>query len=534
MGAQTAWPLYLSIGNIDSKARNSAEHDAWLLIAYLPTVVWADDKRTHTTLNFRLIHQCLKHVLHPLIAAGNDGVKMMDSVGSIRKMYPIVAAWFADYPEQCMLAIAAKNQSPITIAGHHDLDSDVPLPPRTREWILEKVAAACSTVNPSNVIKYTKAAKREGILGVHEPFWEHLPWFQPEYVMCPDILHGLLKFWHDHILKWTTHLVGKDELNGRLRLVPPVTGFKSFSKGIQGMTHWTGREDRELQRIILPVIANASKITEGVMTCLRAFHDFLFLVQYRIHTPSTLKYLSDALADFHKTKQVFIDTGARRGKKGVITHFRIPKVAAFHFYQKHIVMMGTSPQFSTEITESAHKKMAKEPYRASNHRDYIEQMCRFLDRRERIAFMRSFLTWGRVEIPKHLLIQQTAHLSTGYQRHALEALAMKQREAKEEDLKKKRRIKPRQGIVLNKNPRQKFQTFVSLGDAYLLPDLVPALHRYLKAGTVVSPLYILEYWDLMRMHVASGWSSNSISTRSCDDSSTRQTTDTLKDAPRSS
>jgi hypothetical protein len=504
MGAQTAWPLYLSIGNIDSKARNSAEHDAWLLIAYLPTVVWSDDKRAHTTLNFRLIHQCLKHVLHPLIAAGNNGIRMMDSIGSIRNTYPIVAAWFADYPEQCMLAIAAKNQSPITTAGHHDLDSDKPFPPRTREWILERVTAACSHASPNNVIQYIKAAKREGLIGVHEPFWEHLPWFQPEYVMCPDILHGLLKFWHDHILKWTTHLVGKEELNQRLRLVPPVTGFKSFSKGIQGMTQWTGREDRELQRIIIPVVAHASKITEGVMMCLRAFHDFLFLVQYRLHTPSTIKYLSDALADFHKTKQAFIDTGARRGKKGVISHFRIPKVAAFHFYQKHIVMMGTSPQFSTEITESAHKTMAKEPYRASNHRDYIEQMCRFLDRRERIAFMRSFLKWGRVEIPKLLLLQQTAHLSSGYQLHALEALATKQREAKEEDLKKKRRIKPRQGIVLNKYPRQKFPTFTSLADAYILPDLLPGLQRYLEVNTVVSQLYLRLSSPNVHVSTASG------------------------------
>jgi hypothetical protein len=485
VGAQTAWPLYLSIGNITSTARNLGEHDAWVLIAYLPTVVWQDNKKAHTTLNFRLIHQCLKHVLHPLIAAGNDGARMIDSVGAIRKTYPLIAAWLADYPEQCMLAIASKYQSPITTAGYRDLDSDTPSPPRTREWILGKIRAICDRVDPHDVVKYVKAATAEGLLGIHEPFWEDFPHFQTEHVMCPDILHGLLKFWHDHILTWTINLVGKEELNLRLRLVTPVTGFKSFPHGIQGVTQWTGREDRELQRIILPVIAHASNMTTGVMTCLRAFHDFLFLAQYRLHTPSTIRYLSNALADFHKTKQSFIDSGARRGSKGVINHFRIPKIAAFHFYQKHITMMGTSPQFSTEITESSHKRMAKEPYRASNHRDYVEQMCRYLDRRERITFMKSFLKWGRAEIPKILLLQQVSHLSAGYQRHALETLAKRQEAAAAEDLKQKRRIKPRRGIMLNKYPRQTFKTFALLAAAYSLPDLPRALCQYLVPGTTV-------------------------------------------------
>jgi hypothetical protein len=409
---------------------------------------------------------------------------MIDSTGAIRNMYPLVAAWLADYPEQCMLAIASKYQSPITTAGYHDLDNDTPSPPRTREWILERIKGVCSRVDPNDIVRYAKAAQKEGLLGIHEPFWEDLPWFQPEHVMCPDILHGLLKFWHDHILKWTIHLVGKDELDQRLRLVTSVTGFKSFPQGLQGVSQWTGREDRELRRIIIPVVAHASNMTADVMICLRAFHDFLFLTQYRLHTPSTLKYLSNALADFHKTKQAFIDSGARRGKNGVIHHFRIPKVAAFHFYQKHITLMGTSPQFSTEITESSHKRMAKEPYRASNHRDFVEQMCRYLDRRERLAFMKAYLAWARVEIPKLNLIQEISHFSEGYRLHALQTLAKRQ-QAAEEDLKKQRRIKPCQGILLNKYPRQTFETFTSLANAYRLPDLLRSLHQYLESGTTV-------------------------------------------------
>jgi hypothetical protein len=91
-------------------------------------------------------------------------------------------------------------------------------------------------------------------------------------------------------------------------------------------------------------------------------------------------YLSDALKVFHTTKNIFIETGARKGKgRRVLNHFEIPKIAAFHSYEWHIPQLGPSMQFSTEIIETIHKPMAKEPYKGTNRRDYAEQMCRYLD-----------------------------------------------------------------------------------------------------------------------------------------------------------
>ena len=89
---------------------------------------------------------------------------------------------------------------------------------------------------------------------------------------------------------------------------------------------------------------------------------------------------------FDNTKHEYIRLGVRRGEKGVINHFRIPKLYTLHVYSYHIRAMGSAPQYPTEVIESNHRRLAKYPYKLTNRRNFLAQMCRALDREERVAY----------------------------------------------------------------------------------------------------------------------------------------------------
>jgi hypothetical protein len=251
-----------------------------------------------------------------------------------------------------------------------------------------------------------------------------------------------------------------------------VRGWRYFKTGIQHLSQWTGREDWGLQRVLVAIVANAPNVDKDVMRCLRAFHDFLYISQYRSHSTITLGYLNDALRVFHATKKIFIQNKARRGKKKVIPHFRIPKLAGMHVYTRHIPEMGSSPQYSTEIVESLHRPMAKDAYQATNHKDYVTQMCRFMDRVERIQHCDEFVTWAATEQRERLVAKQFSAFSPGYQRGVLQAID-------NELTVKQPSQKVVAGLILNRKPHRS-QVFVpEVVQTYEIPDFGMALRRYL-------------------------------------------------------
>jgi hypothetical protein len=139
--------------------------------------------------------QCVTQVLEPLIGAGANGIKLTDSLGCTCSCFPLVASHIADYPEQTLVAAAGANNSPVTTAGFYQLGDSQPSLPHTSDWIKAQIKCALSTANPENVPAYHKVAKKLWLNDVHKPYWLHLPRFQPELAIGPDILHGLIRFW---------------------------------------------------------------------------------------------------------------------------------------------------------------------------------------------------------------------------------------------------------------------------------------------------------------------------------------------------
>ena len=128
-------------------------------------------------------------------------------------------------------------------------------------------------------------------------------------------------------------------------------------------------------------------VQPAVLRTARAVIDFIYYSQLHIHTSTTLDALQDALRIFHDNKDIFIRGGVRE-------HFNILKLHQMLHYCEAIKSRGTADGYNTESPERLHIDFAKEAYRASNGRDYEEQMVKWLGRQEAVVRFRAYLDWS--------------------------------------------------------------------------------------------------------------------------------------------
>lgn len=80
--------------------------------------------------------------------------------------------------------------------------------------------------------------------------------------------------------------------------------------------------------------------------------------------------------------------------------FNFPKLHSLPHYLEMIHMLGTTDNYNTEATERLHIDLAKDAYRATNKKDYYDQMVLWLERREKIWAFDVVLQWRQGIMPK--------------------------------------------------------------------------------------------------------------------------------------
>ncbi|PIL36324.1 hypothetical protein GSI_00012 [Ganoderma sinense ZZ0214-1] len=389
IGNKTAYPVYMTLGNLPKDVRCKPSRRGQILLAYLSTsrLLHITNKAAQRRTLANLFHACMSCVLAPLRSAGVTGIQIARGDGVLFRGHPILVVYVGDYPEQllvtgCKTGECPKCPIPRSEVGN-DTDSDRAL--RDLEKVLDAIAAVGDGPRA-----FTKACAEAGIKPIVSPFWSELPYANIYLAITPDILHQLYQGVMKHLIAWLQEAYGEDEIDARFRRLPMNHNLRHFAKGISCMSRVTGKEHADICRVLLGVIiglplpGGASPVR--LIRATRALLHFLYLAQYPTHTSETLVLLDQALEDFHANKDVFVDLGIR-------THFQLPKLHSLDHYRRSIELFGTTDNYDTQYSERLHIDFTKDAYRASNRKDELSQMTVWLERKEKILHHEKFIQW---------------------------------------------------------------------------------------------------------------------------------------------
>ncbi|KAI0629511.1 hypothetical protein C8Q77DRAFT_1235654 [Trametes polyzona] len=388
-GSKTAYPVYMTIGNLPKDVRRKPSRHGQILLAYLPAsrLEHIANKAARRRTLANLYHACMGHILAPLKAAGTDGIDLTSGDGTTRRSHPIFAMHIGDYPEQLLVTCCLNGTCPKCSISRNDVGQDTNPDQPLRD--LAEVLDALDTLDDGPAA-FSRACREAGIKPVAAPFWKDLPYVDIFSSITPDILHQLYQGVIKHLLSWLKASYGPEELDARCRRLPPNHQVRLFLRGVTSLQKVTGKEHGDICRILLGLIIGLPLIggisPSRLVRAVRALLDFLYLAQYPAHTSETLALMEDSLRRFHDNKAIFVQLGVRE-------HFRLPKLHSLDHYISSIKLFGTTDNYDTQYTERLHIDFAKDAYRATNHKDEFPQMTVWLERREKVLRHEAYVNW---------------------------------------------------------------------------------------------------------------------------------------------
>ena len=353
-----------------------------MLVGYLPvTKLESFMEKSRSVVTYQLFHQCMESLLAPLKIVGKEGMEMTCADGWVRRVYTILAAYVADFPEQCLVACCLKSRCPQCLVLRDERGSPAWSHPRDQKKTAEILRQHAEGLKPTAFVS-------QGLWPV-KPFWANLPHTNIFRCFTPDIHHQLHKgIFKDHFVSWSTEVVdgGSDEVDRRFKSMSKHPILRHFKNGISLVSQWTGNEYKNMEKVFLGVIAGA--VDERVIRAVRAVIDFISYARFEVHTERSLENMDRAWSAIHETKKIFLELGIRTG-------FNIPKFHSMIHYVPAVRSHGSLDGYNTESPERLHIDFAKVPFRAGNRRDYTAQMATWMSRNDAVQRHEMFLRWAK-------------------------------------------------------------------------------------------------------------------------------------------
>jgi hypothetical protein len=170
---------------------------------------------------------------------------MVCADGWVRRVHPIIAAYVADQPEQCVVAGCKKTYCHICDITPQQRGQPGVGEPRTQADTLPALAAG-----PGDA-----SFERLGLKNIPSPFWANMPYLNIYSCFTPDMLHQLHKgVFGDHLMQWCIKILGKAEVDTRFRAMPRHPTVRHFGKGISAISQFNGREYRNIQKVFMGIV----------------------------------------------------------------------------------------------------------------------------------------------------------------------------------------------------------------------------------------------------------------------------------------
>lgn len=382
--SKSAYPVYMSIGNIPTDIHRKPNQRAQMLMGYILTARLKDmgNKTARRRTLANLFHACMDKILSPLKLYGQTGIAMATSDGVWHRCHPIFATFIGDYPEQSLVTCTYNGRCPKCTIPRGKFGSHETFPLHDIREAMD-VYSLCD----SNPTAFHAATLQANLKPTYHPFWECLPFTNIFLSITPDVLHQLLQGIVKHLVHWLSVLGGK-EIDARCHRLPPNHNARHFHKGITGLSRLTGQEHKDICRILLGIIVDLplpeSRFSASLARAVWAMLDFIYISQYSVHTPESLQALDSALCQFHEDKDIFIKLGVRK-------HFNIPKLHSLAHYRRSITLFGATNNYNMEQTERLHIPFAKKAYQATNFKSELKQMATWNERQEAVQQCVAFM-----------------------------------------------------------------------------------------------------------------------------------------------
>ncbi|KAG1805320.1 uncharacterized protein BJ212DRAFT_1304105 [Suillus subaureus] len=184
---KTAYPVYLTIGNLPKCIQHKPSCQGQILLAYLPTtcLMQIANKASHHHTLVNLFHACMSRIIQPLK----------------------LAAFIRDYPEQCLVTGTMNRDCPVCTCPHNELGKH---PSQHKLRDLDAILDALELLRSP---QYTQACHSVQIKPLQHPFWKDLLYLNIFQSITPDILHQLYQGVMKHMISWITEIVGTAEVD---------------------------------------------------------------------------------------------------------------------------------------------------------------------------------------------------------------------------------------------------------------------------------------------------------------------------------
>ena len=310
---------------------------------------------------------------------------MVCADGQARRVVPLIATYVADYPEQCLVSCTKYGTCPRCTAEAEELEHMGKFEDRTTQSTMDIIERAKQNATSNRA--FYQAILKDGVgTGVLQPFWHGYPWADIHLSISVDVLHQLYQGVMKHLVSWVQRVMTPQELDNRIRCLPPAFGVAHFQNGISALSQMSGPIRKNIAKILLGCLIGSEVDMidkKGIKAC-RAILDFIQLAQYPTHDSKTLKRITQTLQEWEKNRSFFLHPRHR-------PDFNIPKFHALKHYVECIYDFGVTDNYNTELFERLHIDFAKKGWRASNKRNETPQMIQWLQRQEKVALFERIL-----------------------------------------------------------------------------------------------------------------------------------------------